>query len=146
MYFLSNLRNGVVKDLRNDLYKKSLQLPLSYYSDERKGDLMSRMTTDVQEVEWSIMSSLEFLFRDPINILLLLSTLVIMSPMLTGFVFLLLLIPGVVVGKIASSLRKSSGDGKNRLGTLFSMMEETLGGLRIIKAFNAEGMMECIFK
>lgn len=138
MFFLSNVRNGVVKDLRNDIYQKTLRLPLSYYSDERKGDIMSRITTDVQEVEWSIMSSLEMLFRDPINIIILLTSMVFMSPQLTLFVFVLLPVPGFIIGKIASSLKRTSFKAKERLGTLFSIMEETLSGLRIIKGFNAE--------
>jgi len=142
MFFLANIRIGVVKDLRNELYGKSLRLPLSYYSDERKGDLISRMTTDVQEIEWSIMQSLEFLFRDPINIIFLLFSMLWISPQLTFFVFALLLIPGFLIGKIAISLRKSSVKGKTKLGLLFSIMEETFSGLRIIKAFNAEKPMQ----
>lgn len=142
MFFLANIRNGVVKDLRNEVYAKSLRLPLSYYSNERKGDLMSRMTTDVQEVEWSIMQSLEFLFRDPINIIFLLFSMLWISPKLTFFVFALLLIPGFLIGKIAISLRRSSVKGKAKLGLLFSIMEETFSGLRIIKAFNAEKSMK----
>ena len=141
-FFLANIRIGVVKDLRNEVYAKSLRLPLSYYSDERKGDLISRMTTDVQEVEWSIMQSLEFLFRDPINIIFLLCSMLWISPQLTFFVFALLFIPGFLIGKIAISLRKSSVKGKSKLGLLFSIMEETFSGLRIIKAFNAEKPMQ----
>lgn len=138
MFFLANIRNGVVKDLRNAMHKKTLELPLSYYSNERKGDMLSRMTTDVQEIEWSIMQSLELLFRDPINIIILLSTLIFMSPQLTLIVIVLIPLPALLIGWVASTLRKSSLKGKSQLGTLFSIIEETLGGLRIIKAFNAE--------
>lgn len=137
-FFLANVRNGVVRDLRNDLYKKTLELPISYYNNERKGDVMSRMTTDVHDIEWAIMSSLEMLFRDPINIILVLATLLFMSAKLTLVVFILLPVPGFVIGKIASSLKKSSFNAKEKLGLLFSILEETLSGMRIIKGFNAE--------
>lgn len=138
MYFLAPIRNGVVKDFRNAIFEKSLQLQLSYYTEERKGDIMSKMTTDVQEVEWSIMSSLEMIFRDPVNILLFLATLVFISPQLTLFVFILLPLSGLIIALIGKSLKRRSSRAKESLGTLFSIMEETLGGLRIIKAFNAE--------
>jgi len=138
MFFLANIRNGVVKDIRNDIYQKTIRLPLSYYSDERKGDIMSRITTDVQEIEWSIMNSLEMLFRDPINIVMLLATMFFMNVHLTLYMFVLLPLPGFLIGKVASSLKRSSAKAKEKLGSIFSIMEETLGGLRIIKGFNAE--------
>lgn len=141
MFFLAPIRNGVVKDLRNSIYKKSLDLPLSYYSDERKGDIMSRITSDVQEVEWSVMSSLEMIFRDPINILILLGVLIYVSPQLTLIVFILLPVAAFLISIIGKSLKRSSTRAKELLGTLFSIMEETLGGLRIIKGFNAEKSM-----
>ncbi|MEO6884020.1 MAG: ABC transporter ATP-binding protein [Bacteroidia bacterium] len=141
MYFLSPIRNGVVKDFRNAIFKKSLDLPLSYYSEERKGDIMSRITTDVQEIEWSIMSSLEMIFRDPFNIVIFLATLIFMSPQLSLFVFVLLPITGGLIALIGKSLKRTSAQAKEKLGTLFSIMEETLGGLRIIKGFNAEKMV-----
>lgn len=142
MFFMANVRNGVVKDLRNTMHKKILALPLSYYSGERKGDLMSRMTTDVQEIEWSVMQSLEMIFRNPINIIILLSTMIYMSLELTLLVLVLIPVPAVLIGLVGSSLRRTSVKGKTRLGTLFSIIEETLGGLRIIKAFNAEKFMD----
>ncbi|MEK6615674.1 MAG: ABC transporter transmembrane domain-containing protein, partial [Bacteroidota bacterium] len=142
MFFLANVRNGVVMDLRNAMHKKTLELPLSYYSNERKGDMLSRMTTDVQEIEWSIMQSLELLFRDPINIVILLSTLVFMSPQLTLIVLVLIPLPSLLIGWVASTLRRTSLKGKTQLGILFSIIEECLGGLRIIKAFNAEMFMD----
>ena len=146
MYFMANIRNGVVKDLRNAMHTKILALPLSYYSSERKGDLMSRMTTDVQEIEWSVMQSIEMIFRNPINILLLLSTMVYMSPQLTLLVLVLIPVPGVLIGLVGRSLRRTSVKGKTRLGTLFSIIEETLGGLQIIKAFNAEKFIDKRFR
>ena len=141
MFFMANVRNGVVMDLRNAMYRKILILPLSYYSNERKGDLLSRMTTDVQEIEWSVMQSLEMIFRNPVSILLLLSTMIYMSPELTLLVVLLIPVPAILIGLVASSLRRTSGKGKARLGTIFSIIEETLGGLRIIKAFNGKKIM-----
>lgn len=138
MYFLAPIRNGVVKDLRNEMFNKTLVLPMAYYSEERKGDIMSRMTADVQEIEWSIMNSLEMIFRDPLNIVFFLITMVYMSPQLTLFVFILLPLTGLVIARIARSLRRTSTTTKEKMGVLLSMIEETLSGLRIIKAFNAE--------
>ncbi len=137
MYFLAVVRNGVVKDLRNDLYLKILILPLSYFNEKRKGDIIARMTTDVQEVEWSIMSSLEMAFRDPITMITYLVTLFIISPSLTVFVLVLLPISGFIIGRIGKSLKRTSDKGQYKMGILLSMIEETISGLRIIKAFNA---------
>lgn len=137
MYFLANVRNNVVRDLRNDMYNKVLILPLSYYSEQRKGDIIARMTADVQEVEWSIMSSLEMIFRDPIQIISFIITLFLISPKLTVFVLVLLPISGFLIGRIGKSLKRSSQKGQLRMGYILSMIEETLSGLRIIKAFNA---------
>lgn len=142
MFFMANIRNGVVKDLRNAMHKKTLSLPLSYYSNERKGDLMSRMTSDVQEIEWSVMQSLEMIFRNPVNIIILLTTLIYMSPKLTLLIVILIPIPTALIGLVGSSLRRTSSKSKTRLGVLFAIMEETLGGLRIIKAFNAEKFID----
>lgn len=142
MFFVAPIRIYVVRDLRNKMYEKVLQLPLSYYSEERKGDIMSRMTTDVQEVEWSIMKSLEAIFRDPVTIVMYLGSMLIISPQLSLFSFILLPISGLLIGRIGKTLRKSSAEQKERIGLLFSIMEETLGGLRIIKGFNAEKNMK----
>jgi subfamily B ATP-binding cassette protein MsbA len=138
MYFLAVIRNGVVRDFRNKMFTKSLRLPLSWYSNERKGDIMSRMSADVQEVEWSIMSSLEMIFREPVTIFIYLVSLVMLSPQLTLFVLVMVPLVGGILGLIARSLKRTSGKAKEQLGTLLSMMEEMLGGLRIIKGFNAE--------
>ncbi|HTL82202.1 MAG TPA: ABC transporter ATP-binding protein [Bacteroidia bacterium] len=142
MFFLAPIRNGVVKDLRNSIYKKTLDLPLTYYSNERKGDIMSRITSDVQEVEWSVMSSLEMIFRDPVNILILLGVLIYVSPSLTLIAFILLPLGAALITMVGRSLKRSSSRAKEQLGLLFSIMEETLGGLRIIKGFNAEKKMD----
>ncbi len=138
MFFLAPVRNGVVKDLRNDMHRKIMDLPLSYYSDERKGDIISRMTSDTQEIEWSVMSSLEAAFREPLTITLFLVTMVVISPQLTLFVFILLPITALLITRIGKSLKRTSTKTKEHLGSLLSIMEETLSGLRIIKAFNAQ--------
>jgi ATP-binding cassette, subfamily B, bacterial MsbA len=139
MYFLAPIRNGVVRDLRNRILTKSLDLPLSYYSDERKGDIMSRMTTDVQEIEWSIMQTLELVFREPLMIIFYLIVMISISSYLTLYVLLFLPIAGLSVVLIGKSLKRSAIRSKGILGQLFNIMEETLGGLKIIKAFTAEG-------
>jgi len=137
-FFLANVRTGVMKDLRNQVYNKVVGLPISYFNEEKKGDIMSRMTNDVQEVEWTIMTSLEMMFRDPFTIVVYLITLVNLSSELTLFVVLILPISGYIVGSIGKSLKKTSEDGQSQMGGLVAMMEETITGLRIIKAFTAE--------
>ena len=137
-FFLAYIRSGVVRDIRSDIYGKILILPLSFYSEEKKGDIISRITGDVQEVEWSIMNSLEMLFRDPISIIISLIFMVSISPELTIFSFILLPISGVIIGRIGKSLKRTSAKLQIRMGELLSNVEETLTGLRIIKAFNAE--------
>jgi subfamily B ATP-binding cassette protein MsbA len=137
MYFLAVVRNGVVRDLRNGLYKKILILPLSYYNEQRKGDIIARMTNDVQEVEWSIMSSLEMAFRDPFTMLAYVAFLFIISPSLTVFVLVLLPVSGFIIGRIGKSLKRTSDKSQKKMGFILAMIEETISGLRIIKAFNA---------
>jgi len=146
MYALAPIRNGVVRDLRNRLMEKVLHLPLSYFSNEKKGDIMSRITSDVSEIEWSIMQSLELIFREPLLVILSLGTLIAISPYLTLYVFLLLPVAGLLVALIGKSLKRSSAKGKQVLGQLFISMEETLGGLKIIKAFNADKFVLGKFK
>lgn len=137
-FFMAPIRNGVVRDLRNRIYSKIIDLPLSYYSREKKGDIMSRLTQDVQEVEWSVMASLEKFFRDPLNILIFLAGMFIMSPSLTVIVLIILPIAAFLIGSVGKNLRKISSRSQKQMGTLMSMVEETLSGLRIIKAFNAQ--------
>jgi len=137
MFFLAPLRNGVVKDIRDEMYHKVLILPLSYYSEERKGDIISRITSDVQEVQWTIMTSLEMLFRDPITIITFIITLFLINPTLTLFVLVLLPVSGYFIGKIGKSLKRTSVKSQRKMGDLLSVIEETIGGLRVIKAFNA---------
>lgn len=137
MYYIAEVRNGVVRDIRNALYHKILILPLSFYSEKKKGDIISRMTTDVQEVEWSVMSSLEMMFRDPVYILSYLVTLFILDYELTLMVLVLLPVTGLIIGQIGKSLKRTSAKGQIKMGELLSTIEETISGLRNIKAFNA---------
>jgi ATP-binding cassette, subfamily B, bacterial MsbA len=146
MYYLAPIRNGVVRDIRDQIYDKVMILPLSYFSETRKGDIISRMTGDVQEIETSIVSSLEMLFRDPFQIMIYLSALFYMSTSLTLFVLVLLPITGYVIGRLGRTLKQTSLKGQKKMGVLLSMIEETLGGLRIIKAFNAENRMRDRFR
>ncbi|MFO7977934.1 MAG: ABC transporter ATP-binding protein [Bacteroidales bacterium] len=142
LYYLTPLRNGVVKDLRNNIYQKSMDLPLSYHSGERKGDIISRMSNDVHQVEISVISSLEMVFREPITIIVYLASLMIMSPQLTLFVLVLLPLSGLIIGRIGKTLKSTALRGQGKLGIIMSVVEETLSGIRIIKAFNAEEKMK----
>lgn len=137
MYYIAVVRNGVVRDIRNALYLKILILPLSYYSEKKKGDIISRMTTDVQEVEWSVLSSLEMMFRDPVTIISYLVTLFLLDYELTLMVLVLLPVSGLLIGQIGKSLKRTSAKGQIKMGELLSTIEETISGLRNIKAFNA---------
>lgn len=145
-YNMAPIRNGVIKDLRNEIYDKILILPLSYYSAERKGDIMARMTNDITEIEWSVMQSLEMITVNPLNILVIIITLIFLSPHLTGLAIVLLIITGFLISKVAGPLRKSSSKSKASMGILFSMIEETIGGIRIIRAFTAEKIIHSKFR
>ncbi len=142
MYFIAAIRNNVVRDIRQSLYNKVLHLPLAYFTEERKGNVISKMTSDVQEVEWSIMTSLEAVFREPIAIVVFLGALIYTSPSLSIFILVLLPIAGLIIGQVGKSLKKTSSQSQAKLGDLLSNIEETLTGLRIIKAFNAERLSE----
>ncbi len=141
-YVMAPLRVGAIRDVRDKLYNKILGLPLSYFSDERKGDIVSRMTNDVTEIEASIIRSIDVLFKEPISIVISLVFLIYMSPQLTLFVFVLLPISGFIIGRVGSNLRKNSMLAQNKFGDIISLIDETLSGLRIIKAFNAEKKMD----
>lgn len=139
------LRNGVVCDIRNQIYNKILSLPLGFFSEEKKGDIIARTTGDVQEVDNSIFNSIEMMFKDPMIITISLVVMIYMSWSLTLFVFLLLPVVGYLIGKVGKSLKKPSMRGQNKMGELLSTIEESLSGLRIIKAFNAEKKMKTVF-
>jgi len=146
MFFLAKVRVNAVRDIRNEIYHKILILPLSYFNQRRKGDIMSRITTDVQEIDVSIMHYLEIIFRDPITIIAYYVTMMIMSPELTFFVTILLPMTGYVIGVIGRNLRKESKVGQARFSGLLSVVEETISGLRIIKAFTAIGFSDIRFR
>lgn len=145
-FYMANVRVGAVKDMRNAIYKKILILPLSFYNKNKKGDILARITNDVQEVEYSIMNYLEMLVRDPITILAFLFFMLSMSPQLTLFVFLILPVTGYIIGLIGRSLRKTSKIGQARMSDMLSHIEESISGLRIIKAFNAIDYSDKKFK
>ncbi len=135
------VRNGVIRDMRNTIYKKILELQFSYFTEERKGDIISKMTNDLKEIEWTIMTSVEMLIRNPLTIIVYLVTLIFMSPQLTVFVLILIPVSGAIIGTIGRSLKKTSRKAQDQMGTLLSKIEETLSGLRIIKAFTAENFV-----
>ena len=137
-YFMIPLRTGVVRDIRNQINDKVISLPLSFFSEERKGDILARISGDVNEIENSIMSSLDMLFKNPILIFIYLTGMLIISWQLTLFVLVMLPIAGFVMGRIGKKLKRKSALGQQQWGFLMSQIEETLSGLRIIKAFNAE--------
>jgi len=145
MFVMVPMRNGVVCDIRNQIYHKILSLPLGFFSEERKGDIIARTTGDVQEVDNSIFNSIEMLFKDPVIILISLFAMIYMSWELTLFVLVLLPVVGYLLAKIGESLKKPSMQGQNKMGDLLSTIEESLSGLRIIKAFNAEKKMKSVF-
>lgn len=138
-YFLIPLRAGVVRDIRGYVYDKVLSLPVGFFTNERKGDVMARMSGDTAEIEISVMSSLEMLFKDPIMIIVCLTMMFVISWQLTLFVLILLPTAGLLMGRVGRALKRQSRDVQDCWGVIMSSIEETLGGMRIIKAFNAEG-------
>ena len=137
-YFMIPIRTSVVRDIRNQIYSKIVSLPIGFFSSERKGDVMARMSGDVTEVENSIMTSLDLMFKNPIMIIACLTMMIALSWQLTLFVLLLLPTAGFIMGSVGKRLKRVSLEGQNQWGVLLSNIEETIGGLRIVKAFNAE--------
>ena len=137
-YFIVPMRSGIVRDIRNFVYDKITALPISFFTSERKGDVMARMSGDVAEIENSIMASLDMMFKNPVMIIVCLGMMIAISWQLTVFVLVLLPLAGLVMGRVGKRLKRKSLEGQQQWGTLMSNIEETLGGLRIIKAFNAE--------
>ncbi|MBR5327796.1 MAG: ABC transporter ATP-binding protein [Paludibacteraceae bacterium] len=137
-YFMVPIRTGVLRDLRESLYRKVVSLPIGFFTEERKGDVMSRMTNDVNEVEASIMSTLDMLFKDPVMITIYLITLFCISWQLTLFVLLLLPVAILLIGRIGRTLKRASTTGQEQNAEILTQIDETLGGLRVVKAFNAE--------
>lgn len=144
-YYIIPLRFGIVRDLRNFMYRKITALPIGFFTVERKGDVMARMSGDVAEIENSVMASLDMIFKNPVLIVVYLSTMLMISWQLTLFVFILLPIAGYVMGKVGKRLKRTSFEAQTQWGTLMSLIEETLGGLRVVKAFNAEDRVRTRF-
>jgi len=142
---LNPLRNNVIRKLRQDMFNKSLALPIGYFTEEKKGDLLSRMTNDVSEVESSIMGVIETVLREPVTIISVLVTMFIMSPQLTLFMFLFLPLAGLIIGRVGKSLKKPSNAAQEQLGDMLGTIDETLVGMRVVKAFNAESHQKSKF-
>ncbi|MDT0621896.1 ABC transporter ATP-binding protein [Croceitalea vernalis] len=138
MFFITFLRNGVLKDIRNNMYKKVVDLPISYFSEKRKGDVIARITSDVLEIQHSFLSVLELIVREPLTILFTILIMFGISAKLTIFVFLFIPIAGMIISRVGKSLKKKSDRVQREQGEFLSIVEETLGGLRVIKAFSAE--------
>jgi len=137
IYHQSQLRMAVVRDYRNEMFSKSMNLPISFFTEEKKGDLMSRMNNDVNEIEVAVVAMLELVFRDPLSVIIILSVLLYWSPSLTLFALILLPISAIIISQIGKSLKRTASKGQKQLGVLFSFLDEYLGGIRIVKAFNA---------
>lgn len=146
MYFITFLRNGILKDIRNALYKKSVELPLSYFSEKRKGDMISRITSDVLEIQHSFLSVLELVVREPLTILFTIGAMCFISVELTLFVFIFIPISGFLISIVGKSLKKNSDKAAQEQGYFLSIIDETLGGLKVIKGFNAEKTFEKKFQ
>ncbi len=145
MYFITFLRNGVLKDIRNKMYRKIVDLPISFYSEKRKGDVIARITSDVLEIQHSFLSILELIVREPLTILFTIIVMFGISWRLTLFVFIFIPLSGMIISRIGKSLKKNSDRVQKEQGHFLSIVEETLGGLRVIKAFNAESRFYRIF-
>lgn len=141
-YVISFLRTGIVKDLRDDLYHKIVTLPIAYFSEKRKGDIIARMTSDVKEVEVSILTSIETIVREPLTVIIAIAIMFFMSVKLTLFVFILLPVSGFIISSISKKLKANSIKAQKETGKFLSFIEETLTGLRIIKGFNAESVIQ----
>ena len=138
LFFLSPIRNGVIHDIRKDLHDKTISLPLGYFKERRKGDISSRMTNDLVEVEWSVMGCIEMIFKDPVQIIIYLTALIIISPELTLFVTIMFPVTGFIIARIGKSLRKSSKKGQRQIGKLLSIIDENISNLRVIKSLNIQ--------
>ena len=146
MYFITFLRNGVLKDIRNDLYDKTTNLPLSYFSEKRKGDIMARISTDVLEIQHSFLSILELIVREPLMIIFTVLAMFLISAKLTLFVFIFIPVSGFLISLIGKSLKRKSDKVQKEQGLFLSIIEETLGGLKVIKGFNSEKIFSRKFR
>lgn len=138
IYLLTPIRNGIINDMRTNMFHKILMLPVGFFNEQRKGDIMSRLTNDLQDVEFSTISFLESFIREPILIVLYLSAMIRLSPELSFFLLIFLPLSGLIIGRVGRSLKKVSSSVQIKLGDILSTIEETIGGIRVVKAFNAE--------
>ncbi len=145
LYILNPLRNSILRQLRDELFTKTLSLPIGFFTEERKGDLVSRMTNDMSEVEYSIVSVLEVFIREPLTILFFLTAMIIISPQLTVFLLLFLPVAGFIIGRISKSLKRTSTMAQEQQGQIVGVIDETIGGMRVVKAFNAESHLHLRF-
>ena len=138
MYLLNPIRNGILNDMRSGMYRKIMQLPVGYFTEQKKGEIMSKLSNDLGDVEASTISVLETVFKEPITVVFYFTYLIILSPQLTLFLLLFIPVSGLILGRIGRSLKKENKKVMQQFGVLFSTIEETITGIRIIKAFNAE--------
>ena len=146
MFFINFLRNGVLKDMRNTLYKKTLELPLAFYSEKRKGDVISRISADVNEVQTSFLAILELIVKEPLTIIFTISTMLIISAKLTLFVFIFIPVSGYIISLIGKQLKKQSTKAQEEQGKFLSTIEETIGGLKVVKGYNSENYFNTVFQ
>jgi len=146
LYFMASVRSGIIQDFRNNIYHKITVLPMSFFSEEKKGNIISKITNDVKEIEWSALRTLEALFRDPLNVIVFFAMLIVMSPKLTFFVIVFMPITSIAISIVAKSLRKSASQTQHKLADVVSYVEETLSGLKIIKWFNNEELFRKRFE
>ncbi|MBF4473559.1 MULTISPECIES: ABC transporter ATP-binding protein [Flavobacterium] len=146
MFFITFLRNGVLRDMRNALYKKTLELPLAFYSEKRKGDVISRISADVNEVQNSFLAILELIVKEPLTIIFTIIAMLFLSPQLTIFVFIFIPISGYIISLIGKQLKKQSTKAQQEQGTFLSTIEETIGGLKVVKGYNSENYFNTVFQ
>jgi len=146
MFFVTFLRNGVLRDMRNAMYKKTLELPLSFYSEKRKGDVISRISADVNEVQTSFLAILELIVKEPLTIVFTIIAMLIISAKLTLFVFIFIPVSGYIISLIGKQLKKQSSKAQEEQGTFLSTIEETIGGLKVVKGYNAENYFNKLFQ
>ena len=140
LYVLNPIRNSIINDMRKDMFNKIFRLPIGYFNEQRKGDLMSRLTNDLSVIEYSTISFLEVLFREPVMIIILIISMVTYSPELSLFLLVFLPIMGFIIGRVGRSLKKMSTKVQDKMGYILSIIDETIGGIRVLKAFNAEDL------
>ncbi|EJL66356.1 ABC transporter ATP-binding protein [Flavobacterium sp. CF136] len=146
MFFITFLRNGVLRDMRNAMYKKTLELPLAFYSEKRKGDVISRISADVNEVQNSFLAILELIVKEPLTIIFTITAMLIISAKLTLFVFIFIPVSGYIISLIGKQLKKQSTKAQQEQGTFLSTIEETIGGLKVVKGYNSENYFNTVFQ